>query len=84
MDALARHDQDIIFSLEDEHDRDYDLDHGAHSGHLYDDIHRAGTPLSRYKENRSVLTPNEEDESEDEMEQETLQLHPEQQPHRWS
>lgn len=80
MDALARHDQDIIFSLEDEHDRDYDLDHG----HLHADIQRAGTPLSRYKENRGILTPNEEDESEDEMEQETLQLHPEQQPHRWS
>ncbi|GJJ78015.1 hypothetical protein EMPS_10374 [Entomortierella parvispora] len=84
IDTLARHDQDIIFSLEDENDRDYDLDRGSHSSHLHADIDRAGTPLSRYKENRSVLTPNEEDESEDEMEQETIQLHPEQQPHRWA
>ncbi|KAF9191770.1 hypothetical protein BGZ50_009142 [Haplosporangium sp. Z 11] len=72
-DTLAKHDQDIIFSIADE-DQD-ELDHHSHHHHQSEhkhsqlqplQTHRAGTPLSDYRENRR----SSEDESESEMEQE--------------
>ncbi|KAG0320679.1 hypothetical protein BGZ99_004363 [Dissophora globulifera] len=96
LDTLARHDQDIIFSIGDE-----DLDevksphklgsqvhhlHQHHHHHSHNQYHnqqhhtmtqeitRAGTPLSLYRENRS--TAEDEDESESEMEMELEQQVP--------
>ncbi|KAG0049449.1 hypothetical protein BGZ83_005770 [Gryganskiella cystojenkinii] len=83
VDSLARHDQDIIFSLEDDDQQDNDMDRHPHNSHLHGVIHRAGTPLSQYRENRKFTAEDEEeDESENEMEQETDQFHLERQ--RWT
>ncbi|KAG0368751.1 hypothetical protein BGZ54_001233 [Gamsiella multidivaricata] len=71
MDTLARHDQDIIFSIGDE-DLDETIAHkqGSHThSHLLSyQITRAGTPLDQYRGNRHA---SDDDESETEMEQET-------------
>ncbi|KAF9351371.1 hypothetical protein BGX26_010599 [Mortierella sp. AD094] len=74
MDALARHDQDIIFSIGDDDLEETSSPRPTRStGHVHshlipNQIIRAGTPLDQYHENRHV---NEDDESESEMEQET-------------
>ncbi|KAF9109049.1 hypothetical protein BGX27_008051 [Mortierella sp. AM989] len=74
MDALARHDQDIIFSIGDEDLEEIPSPHptrltGQAQSHLLpNQIIRAGTPLNQYRENRHVSS---DDESESEMEQET-------------
>ncbi|KAF8932476.1 hypothetical protein BGZ52_010094, partial [Haplosporangium bisporale] len=73
-DTLARHDQDIIFSIGDEdednhnhsHSHSHNHDHGSHHAHAQQ--RGPGTPLSSYRENRA----DGEDESENEMEQEVL------------
>ncbi|KAF9170830.1 hypothetical protein BGX20_008445 [Mortierella sp. AD010] len=76
IDALARHDKDIIFSIgEDELEETLSpRPTRSSSGHLHtphlipNEIIRAGTPLSQYRENRHM---SEDDESESEMDQET-------------
>ncbi|KAG0063028.1 hypothetical protein BGZ89_010217 [Linnemannia elongata] len=93
LDTLARHDQDIIFSIgDDDHDHDHHHEHGhshdhSHHGHSHlahptpmtqaPPIHRAGTPLSQYRENRRQSG----EESESEMEQEGQLLT---EPNRWA
>jgi hypothetical protein len=91
LDALARHDQDIIFSIgDDDHDHDHHSHHHGH-GHSQEHQHlahptpmtqappiqRAGTPLSLYRENRRQSG----EESESEMEQEGQLLS---EPNRWA
>ncbi|KAG0035454.1 hypothetical protein BGZ81_008000 [Podila clonocystis] len=79
-DTLARHDQDIIFSIGDEdddhhnHDHSHGHNHGSHH-HSHGHQRGPGTPLSSYRENRA----DGEDESENEMEQENLV-----EPNRWA
>ncbi|KAF9328270.1 hypothetical protein BG006_008520 [Podila minutissima] len=86
-DTLARHDQDIIFSIGDEDDDHHDNhnhshghshsrshDHGSHH-HSHGHQRGPGTPLSSYRKNRA----DGEDESESEMEQEILV-----EPNRWA
>ncbi|KAF9205666.1 hypothetical protein BGZ49_003727 [Haplosporangium sp. Z 27] len=68
MDALARHDQDIIFSIGDEDLEDTSSPRPTKASNQFDQIIRAGTPLSEYRKNRNV---SEDNESESEMEQET-------------
>ncbi|KAF9312011.1 hypothetical protein BG003_006739 [Podila horticola] len=65
-DTLARHDQDIIFSIGDEDDDHHNHNHSH--GHSHGHQRGPGTPLSSYRENRA----DGEDESENEMEQEIL------------
>ncbi|KAG9066285.1 hypothetical protein KI688_001506 [Linnemannia hyalina] len=93
LDTLARHDQDIIFSIgDDDHDHDHHHGHGHshnHSHHSHSHlanptpmtqappIQRAGTPLDQYLENRRQSG----EESESEMEQEGQLLT---EPNRWA
>ncbi|KAG0322478.1 hypothetical protein BG000_002903 [Podila horticola] len=66
IDTLARHDQDIIFSIGDGDDDHHNHNHSH--GHSHGHQRGPGTPLSSYRENRA----DGEDESENEMEQEIL------------
>jgi hypothetical protein len=66
MDALARHDQDIIFSIDDDEEEE-EMEETTTSSHLHtQQIIRAGAPLNLYRENRR----KDDDESENEMERE--------------
>ncbi|KAI1314504.1 hypothetical protein EDD11_002121 [Mortierella claussenii] len=78
IDAPAKHDQDIIFSIgeEDLQDTMMSSHQSSHSTNgprlLVQEATRAGTPLSQYRDNRRTHGGelDDEDESETEMEQE--------------